>query len=65
MELSSYALEPLRHDDEVTLYRGGPISVMGTSIEQLDLDAGINDFLFAVLRVSIESLHKIPCDPAL
>ena len=24
MELSSYALEPLRHDDEFTLYRGGP-----------------------------------------
>ena len=24
MELSSYALEPLRHDDEFALYRGGP-----------------------------------------
>ena len=23
MELSSYALEPLPHDDEFTLYRGG------------------------------------------
>lgn len=50
MELSSYALEPLRHDDEFTLYRGGPGN-SGTPFVLLLMPAS--------RRPALESLKKL------
>lgn len=50
MELSSYVLEPLRHDDEFTLYRGGP-GHSGTPFVLLLMPAS--------RRPALESLKKL------
>jgi len=50
MELSSYALEPLRHDDEFALYRGGPGN-SGTPFVLLLMPAS--------RRPALESLKKL------